>query len=320
MQLEQLRALVAVIDEGTFEAAAGRLRITPSAVSQRIRALESSTGRVLVRRGTPCAPTEAGALVLRSARAVDLVMGEAAEALGLEDATRVGSATGAGGGTAGDERPRTELRVAVNADSLATWFPAVLQEAAAWSDAVLRLRVDDQEHTQAMLAAGEVLAAVTTAERAVVGCTVHPLGVMRYLPVVAPDLLAAHRDDATVDLGRMPVVQFNAKDTLQDAVRTTAQISAAPWHEVPSSEAFARAVRAGLGWGMLPEHQIGAALDAGRLVRVPGLAHQDVTLHWQVWHLQSRHLSRLTATVAQAARALRPAQSTRPLNPPAQSV
>src|SRR5699024_3629751 len=149
--------------------------------------------------------------------------------------------------------------------------------------------VDDQEHTQAMLTEGEALAAVTTADRAVVGCTARPLGVMRYLPVVAPGLLAAHRDGGAVDLARMPVVQFNAKDTLQDVVRSPAQISTAPWHEVPSSEGFARAVCAGLGWGLLPEHQIGASLDAGRLVRVPGVEHQDVPLHWQVWHLQSAH-------------------------------
>lgn len=304
MQLEQLRALVAVIDEGTFEAAAGRLAITPSAVSQRIRALESSTGRVLVRRGTPCTPTGAGTLLLRSARQVDLVMGEAAEALGRPQGD---GATGPWDEAAPAARPRTELRIAVNADSLATWFPAVLHEAAEWSDTVLRLRVDDQEHTQAMLSEGEVLAAVTTADRAVVGCTARPLGVMRYLPVTAPALLAAHQDDGAVDLARMPVVQFNAKDTLQDVVRSPAQIRTAPSHEVPSSEGFARAVRAGLGWGMLPEHQIGASLDAGRLVRVPGIDHQDVPLHWQVWHLGSSHLSRLTSTVLDAARALRPA-------------
>ncbi|WP_109471398.1 LysR family transcriptional regulator ArgP [Ornithinimicrobium cavernae] len=305
MQLDQLRALVAVIDEGTFEAAARRLRVTPSAVSQRIRALETRTGRVLVRRGTPCTATAAGALVLRSARQVDLVIGEVAEALGT---SRGESAEGNGNGPAGEgsQAPRTALTMAVNADSLATWFPQVLREACTWDDAVLRLRVDDQEHTQEMLTSGEVLAAVTTANTAVVGCTVRPLGVMRYLPVATPSLLAQHRVGAGVDLARMPVVQFNVKDTLQDAVRSADQISAAPWHEVPSSEAFARAVRAGLGWGMLPEPQIGAALDSGRLERVPGLAHQDVPLHWQVWHLDSRHLRRLTDTVVEAARALRP--------------
>lgn len=300
MQLEQLRALVAVIDEESFEAAARRLGISPSAVSQRIRALETRTGRVLVRRGAPCTPTEAGSLLLRSARQVDLVMAEAAEALG----TGSDPASAPEGGA---ERQRTVLRLAVNADSLATWFPAALREAATWPGVELRLRVEDQEHTHAMLTSGEVLAAVTTADRPVVGCSVRPLGVMRYLPVATPGLLAAHRLGEAPDLARMPVVQFNAKDSLQDAVRAPEEIASAPWHQVPSSEGFSRAVRAGLGWGMLPEQQIGAALDTGRLVRLPGLAHQDVPLHWQVWRLESGQLRRLTDTIVEAARALRPA-------------
>ncbi len=49
----QLAALVAVVDHGTFEAAARALHVTPSAVSQRVRALESAVGQVLVRRAAP---------------------------------------------------------------------------------------------------------------------------------------------------------------------------------------------------------------------------------------------------------------------------
>lgn len=291
MQLDQLRSLMAVVDEGTFEAAARRLSITPSAVSQRIRALETSAGRVLVSRGSPCTVTEAGAVVLRAARQVDLVVREATDVLGDRD-----------GGAA-------VLQVAVNADSLATWFTPVLSAVAGWDDALLRLRVEDQEHTRAMLARGEVLAAVTTDARPVVGCAVHPLGAMRYLPVAAPELLARHQGSGDLDLGRLPVVQFNTKDVLQDDVLRASGASQAPWHEVPSSEAFARAVRAGLGWGMLPEFQIGGALDSGRLVELPGLGHQDVALHWQVWRIGSRHLERLTEAVISAARALRPVTS-----------
>lgn len=301
MQLEQLRALVAVVDEESFEAAARRLGITPSAVSQRIRTLETSTGRVLIQRGNPCTPTQAGQVLLRSARQIDLVMGETRQAMAAS-----GGATGPGAGE-GEDRHRAVLNVGVNADSLATWFPEVLTAAADWDDAVLRLRVDDQEHTPTMLTRGEVLGAVTTSTRQVSGCTVRPLGVMRYLPVAAPTLLERYAVSGQVDLSRVPVVQFNAKDTLQDAVRTPEQVRSAPWHQVPSSEGFSRAVRAGLGWGMLPERQIGAALDSGRLQLIPGLAHQDVLLHWQVWHLESRHLQRLTDTIVEAARALRPA-------------
>ena len=288
MQLDQLRALVAVLDAGTFEGAARALAVTPSAISQRIRALEGATGRVLIRRGSPCTATEAGALVLRAARQVDLVMAEVRE------------------GLAGPTSDHAVLSVAVNADSLATWFPRVLHTAGEWGDAVLRLRVDDQQHTRRMLAGGEVLGAVTTDQQAVVGCAVQPLGVMRYLPVCAAVLGERYRDGNAMDLHRMPVVQFNAKDALQNAVLAPRGVTDAPWHEVPSSEAFARAVRGGLGWGMLPEHQIGAALETGQLVRIPGAEHQDVALSWQVWRLGSRHLERLTDAVVEASRALRP--------------
>ena len=53
LDFEQLRALHAAVDEGTFEAAARKLHITPSAVSQRIKGLETSVGRILVQRTKP---------------------------------------------------------------------------------------------------------------------------------------------------------------------------------------------------------------------------------------------------------------------------
>ena len=60
--------LLAIVDEGSFEAAAAVLGITPSAVSQRIKALEVSTGRILLRRGNPVTVTEAGEIVAQAAR------------------------------------------------------------------------------------------------------------------------------------------------------------------------------------------------------------------------------------------------------------
>ena len=125
----QLAALVAVVDRGTFEAAARELHVTASAVSQRIRALESAVGQVLVRRASPCTATPAGATLVRLGRAQALLQAEARTALEP------------------DEGRRTELGLAVNADSLATWFRDVLAEAATWDDTVLRLEVEDQAST-----------------------------------------------------------------------------------------------------------------------------------------------------------------------------
>ena len=64
----QLEALVAIADHGSFDAAARRLHITPSAVSQRIRALETAAGQVLISRGTPCCPTPQGEWLVRLGR------------------------------------------------------------------------------------------------------------------------------------------------------------------------------------------------------------------------------------------------------------
>ena len=78
---DQLAALVAIVERGTFEAAARQLHVTPSAVSQRIRGLESMAGQVLVRRSSPCAATPAGERLLRLARQTNLLYDEAADAL-----------------------------------------------------------------------------------------------------------------------------------------------------------------------------------------------------------------------------------------------
>jgi LysR family transcriptional regulator (chromosome initiation inhibitor) len=285
----QLAALAAVVEHGTFDAAAGALAITPSAVSQRIRALETRLGQVAVTRSRPCTPTPAGAELVRLAKGFDL--------LESETARRLGPASG-----------RVPLAVVVNADSLATWFRQVLAAVAGWDDVTLRLFVDDQEHSAARLRSAEVLAAVTSDPEPVQGCTVHPLGVMRYLPVAARTLLDRHPDPArgsgptSVDWSVLPMLRFDEKDQLQDdLLDRVAPAATPPVHWVPSSADCAEAVRLGLGWAMLPEVQLGNGLVDGSLVRLAGNRHADVSLHWQRWRVGSTALDRLTDQVVAAA-------------------
>ena len=288
MNLEHLRALAAVIDEGTFEAAADRLHISPSAVSQRIKALENSEGQIMIRRGVPCSPTESGAVLLRMARQVQLLEAEAREALGS------------------DTTAATVTPVAVNADSLATWFLPVLSEAAGWTDTTLDLHVEDQDHSSSLLRHGDVLGAVTSDPSPVNGCRAVQLGAMRYVPAAAPALRDRFTGPDGVDWDAMPVLQFNAKDNLQRGFLASHGVAGLPpMHTVPSSEAFVAAVRAGLGWGMVPELQVGSDFDDGKLVLLDARAHHDVMLYWQAWTLQSGRLDRLTAAVRRASRRLR---------------
>lgn len=280
----QLETLMAITEEGTFEAAARRLHLTPSAVSQRIRALERSAGQVVVRRTSPAEVTDAGAPLVRLARQMRLLADETAASLG-EDAV-------------------ADLAVAVNADSLATWFRPVLAAVAERPDTVLRLHVEDESFSHDLLRRGEVLAAVTSQPQPVQGCSVESLGALRYLPAAAPALLERHRRGRGVDWSRLPVVVFNEKDRLQDQVLSAHGAGRPPVvHRVPSTADFLEAVRCGLGWGMLPEPQLATA-PAGELVRLPGSKPVDVTLHWQRWRLESPALDELTRAVRRAAQAL----------------
>lgn len=285
MNFEHLRALTAIVDEGTFEAAADTLGISPSAVSQRIKALETSVGQAVVRRGVPCTPTEAGAVLLRTARQVQVLEAEALHALGHGVSSR------------------TVTPVAVNADSLATWFVPVLQEAAGWSDTTLDLHVEDQDHSSRLLRQGDVVGAVTSDPARVNGCRLERLGFMRYIPVAAPALRGRFTTGTGVDWAAVPVLRFNAKDDLQQhALRARGVDRSPPTHTVPSAEGFLAAVRAGLGWGMLPELQLGTDLADGTLELLEDHAHHDVALYWQSWALDSERLRRITECIRRAGR------------------
>lgn len=284
----QLETLLAIAEEGSFDGAARRLHITPSAVSQRVRALESAAGQVLVKRTSPAEIAPAGLPLMRLGRQLRLLAAEAAEALG--------------GGAA------VELAVAVNADSLATWFRPVLASLASTRGLALRLFVDDESVSHDLLRRGEALAAVTSEPRPVQGCSVEPLGVLHYFPAASPALVERHRRGRAFDWSNAPMVVFNEKDRMQDEVLSAHGVRRpAIVHRVPSSADFAEAIRCGLGWGTVPEPQFAPAAAAGELVRLPGAKPLGVALHWQRWRLDSPALEAFSETVRASAReSLRP--------------
>ncbi|MGW0818614.1 LysR family transcriptional regulator ArgP [Streptomyces viridiviolaceus] len=292
LPLDQVRTLLAVVDEGTFDAAAAALHVTPSAVSQRVKALEQRTGRVLLLRTKPVRPTESGAVLVRLARQVARLERDASAELGL---------SGAG--------EPTRVSVAVNADSLATWFLGALTRVPREPGLRFELRREDEDHTAALLREGVVMAAVTSSPDPVPGCSVQALGRMRYLPCANPGFAARHLAGPLREvLADAPVVVFDRRDDFQDGfVRRLGHEGASPArHYVPTSEGFVEAVAAGLGWGMVPEPQAEPLLRTGRLVGLaPDLA-VDVPLYWQQWKLDSPALATVAeAVVTAAAEALR---------------
>lgn len=286
---ELARTVAVAVDEGSLEAAARVLHITPSAVSQRIKSLEERLGRVLLERSRPVRPTESGAAIVRLARQLTLLEHDALAAVGAGD----------------DATQPTSIGIAVNADSLATWFLPALAKVASEHPVTFDLHREDEEYTTTLLESGQVMGAVTSRATAVSGCLVRPLRTTRYRAVATP----AYRRrwfpegvDAAA-LGLAPLINFDRRDDLQMAFLRAQRVEAAPpLHFVPASSEFSAAVHLGLGWGMLPDFQVGDALETGALVElVPGSA-TEIPLFWQQWNLRSELLDVVAEAVAEAAR------------------
>jgi len=287
LPLSHAETLAVVVEEGTMDAAARRLRITPSAVSQRISALEAQLGQVLLVRGRPARATPAGQSVVRWAREVALLEHDALDELGVD-----GAAT-------------TSVAIAVNADSLATWLLPALVALTATHPVVVDLRRADEDDTADLLTDGSVLAAVTTRRTPVSGCRSLPLGTMVYEAVAERAFAERWFGGAAVTretLERAPVVDFDRRDDLQTRWLEAHGADAArpPRHYVPASVEFARAIIAGMGWGLLPRSQSGEALADGRLVALGGTPAR-VPLYWQHWNLRSPLVDALTSAVRAAA-------------------
>lgn len=278
----QLAALAAVIEFGSFDAAAAQLHVTPSAVSQRIKALEQRVGQVLVVRDKPCVVTGAGVPLLRLAAQTALLEAEALTEM------------------AGGAQHQSRIALAVNADSMATWFTSVFSQL---QNVLFDIRIEDQDHSARLLREGVVMGAVTTERTAVPGCRVQSLGVMRYLPVATAPYIQRHLPDGfTADaVAAAPSLAWNRDDALQDKLvrKVFRRDIARPTHFVPTAEGFGAAVRAGLGWGMFPEILVEAPLTEVTE------RHLDVPLFWQCWKLESPTVRAVTDAVRSAGARLR---------------
>ncbi|MDR6971217.1 LysR family transcriptional regulator ArgP [Leifsonia shinshuensis] len=288
--IEHLRTLAAVVDGGTFEAAAASLHITPSAVSQRIKALEERSGRVLVRRTRPVEATEPGHALLRLARQLVLLEAEAERALAAEDAARA-----------------TAVPLVVNADSLATW---VLPALARLDGIAFEVVLDDQEHTLDRLRDGTALAAIGSDPEPVQGCFARPLGSMVYRAAASPRFAARWCPDGWMPqaAAAAPMLVFDRKDALQHRyLRAFAPDARPPQHFIPASTQFVEAAVLGLGWGMLPDLQVEELVRDGALVVLDAERVEEVPLFWHQWSLRSATVDAVAAAIAEeAGRVLRP--------------
>jgi LysR family transcriptional regulator, chromosome initiation inhibitor len=295
----QAETLLAILDTGSFEQAAAQLHITASAVSQRIGALEAAQGAPLVIRSRPCRATRAGQRLAQYLRRSKLLEQEF-----LAD-------------TREDDARPLSVPLAVNHDTLANWLLPELAPFLIEENLMLDIALDDQDHTYTLLERGLALAGVSAEPQPMRGCVVQPLGVMRYNMLGSPAFAQRWFPGglAREPARRAPMLVFDRKDMLQANFMQRYFGLAAdsyPCHYIPSSPAFVQAIELGLGYGMVPEQQVGERLRQGVLVDLAPGRHSDVALYWHSWRVQSPKLERLSAAVLAAGKAI--------LRPPAASL
>lgn len=300
---DALECLAAIVEEGGFERAAQRLSITQSAVSQRLRALESQVGTVLIVRSRPLKATSAGHLLLKHTKMLRLLRAD------LERDLKELAPSSLGGA-----REEERISIAINADSIATWALPALTELAR-QGLSMEIIADDQDFTHEWLREGQVLGCVTTLKQALRGCKVVALGAMEYVAVAAPAfaqgrlgagasaaaaLLTAH------NFREVPFVAFNRKDDMQSEFVAKAfglrQVTLKQLF-VPSSEGQVRAVLAGWGVSVVPRLLTQGLLDQGLLVNITPAFTLPIQLYWHCWNLQSEVLDALTAALKRVAAA-----------------
>jgi len=291
---DALECLAAILEEGGFERAALRLSITQSAVSQRLRALESQVGTVLIVRSRPLKPTQAGQLLLKHAKMMRLLRAD------LEKDLKELAPSSSGSG-----REEERISVAINADSIATWaLPALT--ALAQGGLPIEIITDDQEFTHEWLREGQVLGCVTSLGQALRGCKMEALGVMDYVVVAQAAYAQAHCPQGlnAHNFHKLPFVAFNRKDQLQHGfVEQAFGLPRVVLKQlfVPSSEGQVRAVQAGWGVSVLPELRVRELIASGELVNLTPHHRLSVALYWHCWNLNSEVLDALTNALRSAA-------------------
>jgi LysR family transcriptional regulator (chromosome initiation inhibitor) len=276
-----LSALAAVIEQAGFERAAQVLGLSQSAVSQRIKLLEARIGQPVLVRATPPTPTEIGRRLLNHVQQVRLLERDLQSAVPALDEGGV------------PER----LRIALNADSLATWWAPAVGDFCAEQRLLTDLVVEDQDVGLKRMRAGEVAACLCGSERPVAGARSVALGAMRYRALASPAFIARHFPDGVTAqaLARSPALVFGPDDFLQHRYLASLGVEGGFEHHLcPSSEGFIRMTEAGMGWGLVPELQVREQLASGKLVELLTDRCIDVPLYWHHWRNGGQLLNQLT--------------------------
>lgn len=278
-----IEALCATLEHQSFEEAANRLHMTQSAVSQRIKNLEAQYGEPLMVRTLPYKPTALGEKLVTHFKRISVLEDDLASQI-----------------TSEQQNPR--MSIALNRDSLETWFLDFIKEHELLNKIRLEVIADDQELTLNYLKHGHVSACLTTSKKPIVGGEVHFLGNMEYVLVSSPDFFKTHflRTDLRASLKKAPAVKFDQNDKLHEHYLDRffkLREKTVPFHILPSVRGFKQLVLSGYGYALLPTIDIQQELNEKKLQLICESNTLQVPLFWHHWSLQSTYYQDLNQAI-----------------------
>lgn len=287
----RLEAFSAVVQHGSFERAATVLNVTRGAISQRVKALEDKLSTLLVVREKPVVATRKGEILLRHVRALKTMEDDTISAILPTP----------------QERAPVPIAIAVNADSLSTWFGPLVAQLLSQFKIALEVVRDDQDHTFHRLTKGEVLGCVSSEPDAAQGFEATPLGAMHYLCVATPEFRQKYFNTglSTAAVLAAPAILFDRKDTLHDRYLEQlfgVKVGQYTRHYLPSTTALLDGICAGLGYALAPGMRITDMLANGQLIEITPGCKVIVPLYWHHWKLELPLAQAMTQTITAHAR------------------
>lgn len=280
-----IEALAAVLHWGSFELAAQNLGLTQSAISQRIKLLEERMACPLLVRTKPIAATPTGQRLYQHYQQVTLLEHDLSDlAPEIEN-----------------QAPYKHLPIAVNADSLATWFLPLTQHLYQEHQTLCHLNVADETKTLNLLRDGHVSIAISTQNKRIQGCKVLELGNMPYFAVATPNFVARFFDNGltTASLLQAPVIRYNLDDLLPDNFlqkHFQLEVGTFPYHIIPSSEGYLQAILHHMGYGLVPYLQARPFLEEKTLVKlIADSIDRPLYLHYH--NISSDFLKKITRKI-----------------------
>lgn len=275
MTLKQLRSFAAVVEDGTYSAAAARLHVTPPAVAQQVRLLQRRIGMALFETvdGTR-RPTDAGRELVSTTARVEGQLDACAHNLQLIRDSRAGT-------------------VSFGAVSTAKYFaPALLGGFRARRPGVdVRLVVGNRDEIVARLVAGDVDVVVMGRPPEQLDVVAEVIGEHPSVLVASPrHPLAGRPGVALADLsGARFLIREVGSGTraLTERLFASAGISPPIAMEIASNETIKQAVMADLGIALISAHTVAAELADGRLV-VLDVVGLPVMRRWHAVRRSSR--------------------------------